>query len=409
MSDRGRDELAIEKKVYPPGSVLFEEGVVSSQIYLLLRGRMSIRSHDGEVRLIDREGSFVGEMNPLVRKPSTNTATAETECECVVIPVEYLEDTLKSNPDDEVGLLGVFATHLLKKTGNLPLPMEDFEQLAEQPEVEGARDARESRSGAGRGGHATEARGVRQILLVTTRQAYVENLGFHFKPMGFEVTLVTDPAELIDRMDDIQADLIIFSAADFPRHWKPVVKLLRERRSIEETVFVLITGDDFEFDEAAKAAYLQVNGIVPENLLEKKVLFQLTDLIRRYKTLDDHRKFGRVVPKETEIFRLLFTHPVRYFVVAGRVSDISLEGTSFIPDDPAHVADLKVDQKVPGCSLRAGEAVITVHCRVVRTGKDLGLEFESFDGDGHQRLFKYLMERPEREMRAQISRSRAGR
>jgi len=398
MSSHRIDEPPMDKKTFPPGALLFEQGAVSSQIYLLLKGVVSITVDGNVVRTIEKRGSFVGEMNPLFGRPSATSATAVTECECGVIPIHYLEKILDKNPEDEIGLLGIFASHLLKKTGALPL--EDLE-IEEADFGDGMPSQGRTPSGGDR-----EEQITRIILLVTKKETHGDNLRIHFKPMGFDVVVITDPREMIERMDQIRADLIIFNAADFPRLWKPGVKLLREKWTQEETVFILITGEDFEFEEAAKAAHLDVNGIVPENLLDKEVLFQLTDLVRRYKNFEDHRKFSRIVPRRVEVFRLLFTHPIHNYLVSGSVSDISLDGTSFIPEDPTLVSDLKVDQKIPSCSLRAGEHLITVHCRVARRGKDLGLEFESFEKDGHQRLFKYLMDRPERDMQAHIRRFR---
>ena len=178
-----------------------------------------------------------------------------------------------------------------------------------------------------------------------------------------------------------------------------MLNILREKRSIEEAIFILITDDSFPFNEAAKAAFLKINGIISENLREKSVMFQLNDLIRRYKNLNDQRKFTRIVPNNYEQFKLVFTHPQQRYLVSGFISDISLEGSNFIPNNPSLTSDLTVNQKIPNCSLRVGEEIITVSCRIARKNRELGIEFESFEQEGHQKLFKYLMERPERDMK----------
>jgi CRP-like cAMP-binding protein len=388
-----KSNRTIAKRTFPPGSVLCKQGEPCTNIYLLLNGTVNVSVESRIVQVIDKSGSFIGELGPLINQPSVTTLTTATECDCIVIPIKYLEDIIATSPEDRVNLLGILATHLLQRSDVLADMDIDLDSL-----TLGDRETAAGRTA----GQEEQETGTRRIVLVAKEDKFIDLLRFHFTPMGFEVSYSNEPDEIIKNLDDLDPDLVIFNSVDFPRHWKPLLSLLREKRSIEEAVFILITGEDFTLDEAAKAAYLKVNGIIPENLLEKKVLFQLNDLVRRYKNLSDKRRFSRVVPHHTEVFRLLFTHPIRNSLISGVVSDISLEGSNFIPNDPDQTADLPIDQRIEGCSLRVGEHIITVNCRVARNRRELGLEFESFEADGHQKLFKYLMERPERDMKQHI-------
>lgn len=377
------------KETFPSGTILCEKGEACPNIYLLLSGSVNVSVDDKIVQVIDKKGSFIGELGPLINQTGVTTMTTASDCECIVIPITYLEDIIAQNAEDGVNLLGVLATHLLKRSNILADIDVDLENV-----TLGDRETGQ----IGRVQPESEDTGIRKIVLVAEEDKYTELLQFHFGPMGFGVSHTSEPDDLIKNLETLDPDIIIFNSVEYPRHWKPLLKILRDKKSIEETVFILITDENFTFEEAAKAAYLNVNGIIPENLLEKRVLFQLNDLVRRYKNLSDKRKFNRVVPRSTETYRLLFTHPVLNFIISGVISNISLEGANFIPTNPEQTADLPLDLRIRGCSLRIGEQIITVNCRVARNKRELGLEFESFDEDGHQKLFTYLMERSEREI-----------
>jgi hypothetical protein len=383
----------IAKATFPSGAVLCKKGEVCPNIFLLLSGSVNVSVDDGIVQVIDKKGSFMGDLGPLINQIGITTLTTASECECIVIPLKYLEDIITQDAASRVNLLGILATHLLKRSNILADLDVDLENLS--------LGDRENEA-AKRPFKEKEDTGQRNLILVAKEEKYIDLLNFHFGPMGFATSHSNEPDEIIKNIETSDPDIIIFNSVDFPRHWKPLLNLLREQKSTEEAVFILITDENFALEEAAKAAYLKVNGIIPENLLEKKVLFQLNDLVRRYKNLSDKRKFSRIVPKTTEIYRLLFTHPLRNFIVSGVVSDISLEGSNFIPANPKQTADLPLDLQIKECSLRIGEQIITVNCRVARNKGELGLEFESFDGDGHQKLFTYLMERSEREIKQHV-------
>lgn len=377
------NKLVIVKKHFASNTTLCRAGEICQDIFLLIQGTVQVTLDDEIMQVIDRKGSFVGELAPLLNQPSSTTISTATDCECIVIPNRYLRDLIVQDPKEDISLLGVLAERLLRNASFLP----DIEL-----ELDGTVLGEASEK-------AAPPTLDRKLILIEAQDKYRDHLEYHFRPLGFEVVPRNDPGEVINQLNDLGADLIVYNCVDFPRHWKPMLKLLRETKNIEEVIFILITDSSFDFDEAAKAAYLKINGIIPENLLDKGVMFQLNDVIRRYKSLVDKRKFNRMVPKSYEQFRLLFTHPTHNFLVTGVISDVSLEGANFIPKDSSLIADLEMDCRIPSCSFRIGDDIITVDCRVTRNTREMGLEFVSFEGDGHQILFKYLMERPERGMR----------
>ncbi len=383
MKDHG-GRLLVSRKTYPANTVLCHEGEICDRIYLLLRGSMQLVAQDKVIRTIEEPGSFVGELTPLFNQPRATTLVTREECECIEIPASYLEDLLAQSPEEGANLLGILAERLLRKS-------DAFHRL--EKELVGVRRPEEEPLAAARTAE------LRRVILVAAEPNLLEPLNYHLVPVGYHVEHMSDPVAVMRDLEELDPDMIIFDGADYPRQWKPLLKLLRGQWDPEESVFILITPDDFPFEEAAKAAYLGVNALMPAQVLSEHVVYRLEELLKRYKSIVDKRKSPRISPNETERFELLFTHPDRLELIGGVIGDVSLDGTRFFPWDAALTRDLRVDQRIRGCSLRIGSEIVTVNCRVVRNGHDLGLEFESFEANGDQTLFQYLVERPDRELR----------
>ena len=193
-----------------------------------------------------------------------------------------------------------------------------------------------------------------KMLLVAARDTFANVLGYHLTPLGFTLEHVEDPLGAIAKLDDIDPQAVLFSAGDFPRHWKPALQVAREHHTREELIFVLITPADFEMEEAAKAAHLGANGIVGADLADKKELYRLEELFRRYRPVDDKRSVTRVVPGAEDALVFAFTHPARRSLVAGKIREISIQGASFKPAPGSVVSDLEAGCRVPACSLMTG-------------------------------------------------------
>lgn len=385
VADSGDPSVPILKKTYSPNTVLCHQGEICDEIYLLLRGAIQIVSNDHVVRTVDKPGSFVGELTPLFNQPRSTTLVTREECECLTIAAGYLESLLAQSPEEDVNLLGILAERLLRKT-------DTFRELEHELSLDwGSEDVEPDK--------IEEEGELRRIVLVARDDTLLETLNYHLMPLGYYVRHTAKPLEAINDLDDGTPDMVIFNSVDFPRQWKPMLKLLREKKSAEESVFVLISESSLPFHEAAKAAFLNANGIIPIDQSGPRLVARLEELLRRYKSIQDRRRSPRLIPFETEKFQMLFTHPVRYVLVSGVVSDISLDGARFTPSDISVTDDLEPDQRIPNCSLRIGGDIISVNSRVARNEKDIGLEFEAFRSDGDQKLFQYLIERPEREMR----------
>ncbi|HTP57455.1 MAG TPA: hypothetical protein VMM82_00970, partial [Spirochaetia bacterium] len=202
-----------------------------------------------------------------------------------------------------------------------------------------------------------------------------------------------------EMLDSIDPQAILIHAGDFPRQWKPLVRLARDRKPREELILLLVAPQDFPVEDAAKAAHLGVNGILSDNLTEKNELYRLEEIVRRYRSVSDKRNFTRLVPQSADELGFAFTHPKRLALVTGRVKEISIQGSSFLPARPSAVADLSAGTEIRNCSLKIDTKIITVTCKLTRNREELGFQFLSFEEGGHQALLAYIQARSERALK----------
>ncbi|UCF98699.1 MAG: hypothetical protein JSV89_03970 [Spirochaetaceae bacterium] len=241
-----------------------------------------------------------------------------------------------------------------------------------------------------------------KLLVVAQRKDLKDLITYHLNPIGFEIVYFSDPVKVVDSIDEIQPDMLLFNAVDFPRHWKPVLKLLREKLNKEQGVFVILAKDP-PYEEAAKATFLGANGIIDANLPEKQQMQRLEELYRRYGSLKDQRRFHRLIPTEADRLNLLFSHPRTLAIITGSLVEISIKGASFLPDDPSLTADLRRDDPLQHCTLKVEDDPIAVIARITRNEETIGLQFRSFETGGHHKLFRYLQNRSQRELQNAVS------
>ncbi len=88
-------------KEFPRGTVLFKEGDVGSEMYLINSGevKLSRKTLHGDVVLATLGfGEFFGEMSVITNKPRTITAETVTDCRLNVISKDVLETLITGNP-----------------------------------------------------------------------------------------------------------------------------------------------------------------------------------------------------------------------------------------------------------------------------------------------------------------------
>jgi len=223
---------------------------------------------------------------------------------------------------------------------------------------------------------------------------------FYLRPLGFETIRYRNPVKAADNLEEIDPDAIVISARDFPRHWKILSGMMRIKKDKDQCVIVLLKGDFFPIEEAAKAAFLGINGVVKDDLDDRREQSRFQQLLKRYIVVDEERAADRIQPSAWNKLDFIFSHPRSLAPISGRLELISSTGLSFIPDSPALVADLFVGELIEDCSMRVGPDIVDLSCIVAHPGRVLGLEIHRIADDDKSRLDDYLASCPEREMAA---------
>lgn len=244
-----------------------------------------------------------------------------------------------------------------------------------------------------------------KVLVVVDDDRVSELLRFYLRPLGFEIVRYRNPIKALDNLEEIEPDAVVVSARDYPRHWKPIAVAMRSLRPKDKCAIILMKGEVFPFEEAAKAMHLGVNGVVRDALDDREEVDHFQRLLKRYVDVDEGRRAERVAPSPWDRIDFVFSHPRSLTPITGRVETLSSLGISFSPDNLALVADVEIGEAVPDCSLRVGADIVDVSCKVVRSGMVVAFSFTRLAPGDAERIEGYLRSCPERRMRALLKNS----
>ena len=238
-----------------------------------------------------------------------------------------------------------------------------------------------------------------KLLLVSGSDERLNLISHYVKPLGFEIIAYNQILKAMDNIDEIDPQAIIINARDFPRHWKTMVQFVRNERVKEACPIIILTGEGFPIEEASKASFLGVSGVINETLGSSLETDRLQGILGRYTPVDERRKTRRFLTESWQRFGFVTILPAEHILVTGEVKNISSGGTLFLPDNPSSMKDIFITMELPDCSLRAGDALLSPVCRIARTGRFISIEFLSFPDGEQETLNKYLENIPLMELR----------
>ncbi|MDR3333563.1 MAG: PilZ domain-containing protein [Treponema sp.] len=225
------------------------------------------------------------------------------------------------------------------------------------------------------------------LLLVLGSDNAYNPLAFYVKALGFDLIRYRYVLKAMDNLEEVNPALIIISAQDFPRHWKVLLQFIRSERSKVVCPVILLRGDNFPLEEASKAFYLGVNGLIAESLDTPAEVDRFQELLRGVVPVKSRRGFG-----------FLFSRPQDKLIITGEVKAISPSGLSFYPYQCALMRDIPIYTELPACSLRAGDAILSPVCKLIHPGRIVLLEFLSFPGNEQAIFNAYLEGTPSEEV-----------
>jgi CRP-like cAMP-binding protein len=99
----------------PRGTVLFREGELGQEMYVIQQGRVTISKRAGEmVKVLSQlgPGEFLGEMAFLNDRPRSATATCADDCRLLVVEPKTFEAMVRTNAEIAVRLIKKLAARL---------------------------------------------------------------------------------------------------------------------------------------------------------------------------------------------------------------------------------------------------------------------------------------------------------
>ena len=238
-----------------------------------------------------------------------------------------------------------------------------------------------------------------KLLLVLDSDDTYNQISSFVKPLGFDIIRYNHVLKAMDNIDEIDPLAIIISAIDFPKHWKTMVQFVRTDRSKDVCPIILLKGENFPMEEASKASYLGVSGIVTETLDDPAEIGRLQGILGRYLPVEEKRRTNRLYAESWQRFGFAFCRPQDKTLVTGEVKDISIGGLSFLPDNASLMKDISLNAELEECSLRVGDSMLSPVCRIARTGRIVSMEFVSLPKEERDTLTKYIVSLPLQKLR----------
>ncbi|MDR0452253.1 MAG: hypothetical protein LBH15_04355 [Treponema sp.] len=97
-----------------------------------------------------------------------------------------------------------------------------------------------------------------------------------------EIICYSQALKAMDNIEEVDPHAMVVSACDFPRHWKTIVQYVRQERSKRRCPIIVLHGDNFGADDAAKAHFIGVNAVVPDSLPPEDKAGRILDVLDRY-------------------------------------------------------------------------------------------------------------------------------
>ena len=186
-----------------------------------------------------------------------------------------------------------------------------------------------------------------KALLISDLPRSTDDLQPLFSEYKFDLIHYRSPLKALDNIEEISPNIVLINTRDFPRHWKPITQHIRWDTSREEIPVILLTPSDFSADEADKAMFLGVQGIInlkENNNFNDDVLKELRMIFNRY-------NYNHIKNIEKSV-QFLFTNPINETIITGTVKNLTENDIVFLPDMPANLGNLNSGMDLDQCSLK---------------------------------------------------------
>jgi len=217
-----------------------------------------------------------------------------------------------------------------------------------------------------------------KVLVISDSEDLKSRIEKHLASSGTEIIHYRHPIKAMDNLEELAPEVVLFSADDFPRHWKIFLVYLRSNESKESVPFVILHGKDFDYEEVSKATFLGVNGMVDESFQAEGEMQKLKDILARYKKIPISKPqeiVGLYRPSADDRVDLIFLHPENLHLVRGKVTALSASEIHFSPADSEKTMTLEENSIISDCSLRLGDKIFQVDLELTSVSEGFVFRF----------------------------------
>ncbi len=229
-----------------------------------------------------------------------------------------------------------------------------------------------------------------KLLLIANDDRLKKELSVFFKPKGYAIIHYKNPLKGMNNFKEIEPEIVIFNSTDYPRHWKIANYFLKTDVAVIKPLFFLLINENFPMEEVCKGVYLGVDAVLSNQFGTEGYLEHLESLIGRFYSSQIKMKTPLLFENPEERIDFMFMNPDSFQLATGSLSELSLNGAGFKPDDPKAVFSLQKGTVLEGCSLRADEKIITIKVEILNNSGIMDLSFQSFSDNGKEVLENYI-------------------
>ena len=215
-----------------------------------------------------------------------------------------------------------------------------------------------------------------KVLIVAESEKILEQYSSFFKTRNYDVLKYRWLMKALDNLEEIEPEICVISASDYPRHWKTFIQFLHATITKTDTKNILITGENFSDEEKEKAKVLGIKIIIDENTIpENSPLLKEFDSSSRteeteinnestsQKTINTSEE--SVSLNNTDLIKndfltentdtkFIFTMPHSNQIINGTVVNFDYPMIYFSPADYELKNKFKIGQLIESCTLKTG-------------------------------------------------------
>lgn len=201
------------------------------------------------------------------------------------------------------------------------------------------------------------------VLLVTERDDLRERVSALAESHGLGLVHYWHPIKALDNLDEVAPDVVLWSHDDFPRHWKPLVMLLRSPDAPIDARVVLLSDSPLPERDRETAQELGIAGIVDESLTNLHRLLSLSDA--QFHS-EERRAAPRLSERDAAAISMTYTEPQTMRLITGVVLDASCETIRFRPHERSTPApELQPATRLTSIGIRFGGSVYILSGKVI--------------------------------------------